>query len=155
MVCVDVEEGNETHNGEQCHGYIEKSKCEASIQCQWMGDAEEGICSKSDVMICIEYGYQITCEDDSRCVWLLDAQACTASEKASEVEGEPWYDSSSGLTWQNPPTKTRMNWQAAVDYCSSLTFAEGGWRLPTIGELRTLIRGCVDTETSGNCGVND
>jgi len=46
-----------------------------------------------------------------------------------------------------------MDWEGAKKYCSTLGLAGGGWHLPTIGELRTLIEGCTDTGTGGSCSI--
>jgi len=46
-----------------------------------------------------------------------------------------------------------MNWAAAKQHCVDLTLDGGGWHLPTIGELRTLIRGCPATEPDGSCNA--
>jgi hypothetical protein len=70
-------------------------------------------------------------------------------------EGGTWYDPSSGLTWQNPPLDGTRIWSNAKSYCSGLTMDSGGWRLPTISELRSLIRGCTATQTGGSCGVTE
>lgn len=60
-----------------------------------------------------------------------------------------------GLTWEVAGSTEGLRWQDAVAYCDGLALAGGGWHLPTIGELRTLIRGCETTVTGGSCGIDD
>ncbi|HPS29731.1 MAG TPA: DUF1566 domain-containing protein [bacterium] len=43
-----------------------------------------------------------------------------------------------------------MTWGEAAGYCNNM-----GGRLPTISELRTLIKNCPSTETGGECRVTD
>ena len=62
-----------------------------------------------------------------------------------------WYDPDYRLTWQTPGAYSKK-WNVAINYCDELVF--GGyndWYLPTIDELRTLIRGCPNTEYGGKC----
>jgi hypothetical protein len=73
----------------------------------------------------------------------------------SSMTYSTWTDSASGLTWQYPTAVNWMGWQEAVNYCANLPLEGGGWHLPTIGELRTLIRNCPATEPMGTCGVTD
>jgi hypothetical protein len=69
-----------------------------------------------------------------------------------------WTDSSSGLMWQNGPDVGSVAY-ALMDsksYCEALGW--GGyedWRLPTISELRSLVRGCDVTVAGGDCDVAD
>lgn len=69
-----------------------------------------------------------------------------------------WADPETGLTWQNPPGVDPIGWFGAdePDPCNSLDLgAHRDWRVPTIGELRTLIRGCPTTELGGRCQVRE
>lgn len=84
---------------------------------------------------------------------------------SNEQTGGTWTDSSSGLTWRIQPAVYEIEcpivmdtgpWQEAMDYCENLTWdGHSDWRLPTISELRSLIRGCPGTESGGSCRVTD
>ena len=64
-----------------------------------------------------------------------------------------WPDTTSGLIWQTVPGD-RQSWDSARVYCSDLVLdGLDDWRLPTVDELRTLLRGCSYTELGGGCGV--
>jgi hypothetical protein len=50
------------------------------------------------------------------------------------------YDTATTLTWQQTANMTGMQWASAGPYCAGLTGpAGGGWRLPTVKELTTLL----------------
>ena len=106
--------------------------------------------------------------------WEMGAAVCGDGWKAwteecddgNEVDGDGcsslclgealWTDPSSGLTWQTKPVNYEQKWSVAKQYCSALVL--GGyhdWRMPDIGELRSLIRGCEATESDGPCNVGD
>lgn len=90
-----------------------------------------------------------------------DSGTATDSDADTDADGDAdcedaWYDSASGLSWEIFPIGGYTDWDSAVEYCDTLTLCDhDDWRMPTISELRSLIRGCADTETSGECGVTD
>lgn len=68
-------------------------------------------------------------------------------------DGVVCTDSLSGLIWQHD-ADCCYDWQDAKTYCENLDL--GGysdWRLPSLDELRTLVRGCDATVTGGDCTV--
>ena len=51
----------------------------------------------------------------------------------------------------------KMTWDEAVKYCDRFTDFHFGekWRLPTVDELRELVRNCPATEPGGSCKVSE
>ncbi len=61
------------------------------------------------------------------------------------------YDRETGLCWEDPPGASG-GWASAIDRCEELESAGyTNWRLPTIDELKSLLRGCSSSE----CQVSD
>lgn len=94
---------------------------------------------------------QQTCQEDGA-GW--DACECTYYSA--------WCDDTSGLCWQDPQREAfdlnegGLEPSDAAKYCEQVVFAGyDDWRLPTIEELRTLVRGNPDTETGGDCPLGN
>ena len=91
-----------------------------------------------------------------------DVAGDDASGRVCEVGVDPcceptghtisWYDPDTNLCWEDPPREDRILWYAASTYCDELG---PGWGLPTIDQLRTLVRNCSNAEPDGACGVTD
>jgi hypothetical protein len=58
---------------------------------------------------------------------------------AYSVTAETVRDNVTGLVWQRGTSATGMTWDAARAYCASLELAGGGWRLPSIIELLSIV----------------
>jgi hypothetical protein len=81
-----------------------------------------------------------------------DADAGTVSC----TESGNWYDSSTGLCWQNPSPPETYNLSGASSYCANLSLGgHDDWRLPFIQELISLLRGCVDGTATGDLSVSE
>ena len=48
-------------------------------------------------------------------------------------------DATSGLQWQDETNATAATWLNAITYCEGLTLDNGGWRLPNINELTSIV----------------
>ncbi|NOZ88253.1 MAG: DUF1566 domain-containing protein, partial [Deltaproteobacteria bacterium] len=69
-----------------------------------------------------------------------------------------WLDTRSGLTWQqfNWHTHRYFTWEEARQYCNQLDYnGNTDWRVPSVGELRSLVRGCAAISTGGPCKMDD
>lgn len=65
-----------------------------------------------------------------------------------------WTDPDTNLTWSSAGEE--LDWEDALEYCDILTEAGySDWRLPSIDELRTLIKNCPGSMTGGKCRVTD
>jgi len=85
-----------------------------------------------------------------------DEYKADAGAGAACESGGSWEDPGTGLEWQDGPSCDAMSCGDAVTYCDALDI--GGrtdWRLPGIGELRSLVLGCAAIETGGACGVTE
>lgn len=69
--------------------------------------------------------------------------------------GDGTATASDGLVWEIAGSTDGLRWAEAVTYCDDLDLAGGGWHLPSLTDLRTLIRGCEGTVTGGECPAGD
>jgi hypothetical protein len=110
-------------------------------------DARPGSIAGAILLICgLASCYVFDWSDDASPAVRGDNDTAGDDDAAS---GDVWRDSTSGLMWRNVDDCC-YTWEEAKSYCQNLNLGEySDWRLPTIGELRSLIRGCDATETGG------
>jgi len=111
-----------------------------------------GACIDTDATSLNDY----KCECELGYHW--NGSQCIFPECNASTTLFPCKDTSNNYIWSERYDK--MDWQSAVDYCTSLNSSNyggfsSGWHLPTISELRTLIQNCSATQTGGSCRVTD
>jgi hypothetical protein len=92
-----------------------------------------------------------------------DADGGTDTESDTEYDTTPitgcadaWYDTENARSWQVAPLSETMSWSDAEAACDGLVLCEhDDWRVPSMDDLRSLIRGCDTTMTGGTCGVTE
>ena len=151
----DCESGCACCDGEECVDVATDAQCgkdaEACAACTGQDKCVGGTCVCQPACggkICGPDGCGATCGTCQE-GWQCDEGQCVDS--ATPV----WTDPTTGFEWQNPPYDGTKSWSSAKQYCADLSLDGGGWHLPTIGELRTLIRGCPATEAGGSCNVEE
>jgi hypothetical protein len=66
--------------------------------------------------------------------------SCTDPDaSAYSTTNDSAHDEYTGLTWQRGVDHDNYTWQDAINFCSRLTANGGGWRLPGLRELLTLV----------------
>jgi hypothetical protein len=73
-----------------------------------------------------------------RCPVCADDVTCDAPTYTVNSDGTV-TSSCCGLVWQREVTLDVFTWNEAKDYCTDLDLAGGGWRLPQIAELFSLV----------------
>ncbi len=75
-------------------------------------------------------------------------------EKAPSNSG-PYTDPNTQIVWSLEMGHW-LSWEHANDYCeNSEAYGFSDWSLPTIDQLRTLIKGCDNTKTGGSCKMSN
>jgi Mg-chelatase subunit ChlD len=111
------------------------------------------------------------CGSDQHCFDPCAGRACgsdgyggncgTCGGNAACAEGAcsylGWVDPTTDLVWQRNVASQYFDWDSAKTYCNDNqeSLPGVGWRLPTISELRSFIRGCEGTSTAGPCKATD
>ena len=149
--CRFVCKPHSTWDGENCvcdEGYLKgdstcENPCKDDNPCEEL-DHSTKVCT---VLAWNEY----YCGCDTYYAWF--GTSCDSIPVCSTDRITP-CNSRNNLNWS--ASKASLTWDEAASYCKNLT--EGGftdWRLPTIVELRTLIRECANTVTNGKCAVKE
>jgi hypothetical protein len=75
----------------------------------------------------------------ARCVKLAQSDAEASPRPSYTISAATVLDPDTALVWQRAVPAMRYGWQDALQYCKALDLDGGGWRLPSIGELQTLV----------------
>ena len=82
---------------------------------------------------------------------LFHESRCIKDESLPDPVVFPYTDSASGLIWSSLSKSYLYNWYDVSKYCKELVEgASNNWRVPSIDELKTLVKNCPE----GNCPMN-
>ena len=150
LSCDDGGEGGPSGPGEPC---ITTDDCLPDLLCILeVCTAEEPECPETGNCAGLECGPDPVC--GVLCGVCAGDEICTDSE-CVEVKPGPWLDPTTQLYWENPASGVALTLEGAIQYCEDLELDHGGWHLPTIDELRSLVEGCPATDKMGDCNVSE
>ena len=134
-------------------------------------DGGEGRCLNN----CSECGPLFTGDGCNECTAGINFALPLCAECAARLYGENceplegldngiYYDSASRLQWESCAAlggvstcsgdRATLGLTGALSYCEGLNWGSyTDWRLPTVTELQTLIRGCTATSPGSSCGI--
>lgn len=84
----------------------------------------------------------------------LSLVAGAAQASLIDVGGGVVLDTLAGLEWERAPSGASMNWADANSHTSTLALSSGGWRLPSIDELKQLYASISTATGCVNCTGN-
>ena len=88
----------------------------------------------------------------------VDGDAESESEAEADVSDEIWVDPWTTLQWQKFASASPVSKTSADNICDALTIdGKSDWRVPSISELRSLVRNCTASYTApiDGCNVSD
>jgi C1A family cysteine protease len=153
-VCAEVEDPSDLEclvNNDCDFGY----ECDSANTCQVIENDLECYTGSDCVTL---YGTGFACNSSNVCYEEVEegcrVTGCPAdytcnSANVCEADStdETWTDSSTGLMWMVDSPNATYTHSQAESYCNNLGF--GGysdWRLPSLGELRTVDVGCTEMD---------
>ncbi|MDD5306229.1 MAG: DUF1566 domain-containing protein [Deltaproteobacteria bacterium] len=138
-----------------CGGDGSSSKADSGADTDTDGDTDADADTDSDSDSDTDADSDSDSDSDSDTDSDSDSDTSSETGTVSDTDlGCAWIDGTTLLTWENPASTDYRNVAESTSYCESLVACGfDDWRLPTIDELRTLVRGCPATATGGTCGV--
>ncbi len=143
VTCSGENEGGYANYGSACTADEFCSSDVVSVTCEPCDDVPSDYC-ESDTRHYFDVSG--TCLPTG-CDYNHQTEVCDhGCDQGACITCPGWQDPSTGLCWEEPVASGDVAWIEAGNHCSGLN--GGGaelWRLPTIDELRSLIRGCDKT----------
>lgn len=97
-------------------------------------------------------GCKTSCTASTDCV--SEGPVFCGANGQCRTQSECWRDLTTNLLWQADPDPKYYQLADAKALCANLALCGfDDWVLPDIDQLRSLIRGCPNTQTGGACGI--
>jgi hypothetical protein len=144
--------------GQECLACkCQQAKCDYDADCAYLlpslNGCQEAFCSGGQCLTgkkpAVECAENMDCGPEETC----DLATCKCPVPTCG-QGS-WKDPTTGLVWELDTSANYSTYAGAVNHCAVM--AQGGvaWHLPSIDELRTLVRGCPATEEGGACPAHN